>query len=141
MDRMARALGLGGTTEADDELRPNDDKSVTQGQTVVALAAADDYWNILMAARRGRDVAVTQTQETAEAPRGQQAIQPPLGPQMGLPMGPLAPALPQQQEEYSGIGTALKRQVQLIHEPLTIMSELAMQRDIQGSTAKQTAFK
>jgi hypothetical protein len=141
MDRMARALGLGGTTEADDELRPNDNESVTQGQTVVAPAAADDYGNILMAARRGRDVAVTQTQEMAEAPRGQQAIQPPLGPQMGLPLGPLAPALPHQQEEYSGISTALKRQVQLIHEPLTIMSESAMQRDIQGSTAKQTAFK
>ncbi len=50
MDRMARALGLGGTTEADDELRPNVNESVTQGQTVVAPAANDDYWNILMAA-------------------------------------------------------------------------------------------
>jgi hypothetical protein len=61
MDRMARALGLGGTTEADNELRPNDNKSVTQGQTVMAPATNDDYWNILMAVRRGRDVAVTQT--------------------------------------------------------------------------------
>ncbi len=61
MDRMARALGLGGTTKADDELRPNDNESVTQGQTVMAPAADDDYWNILMAARRGRDVLVTQT--------------------------------------------------------------------------------
>ncbi len=42
MDRMAQALGLGGTTEADDELRPNDNESVTQGQTVVAPAADDD---------------------------------------------------------------------------------------------------
>ncbi len=68
MDRMAQALGLGGTTEADDGLRPNDNKSVTQRQTVVAPATNDNYWNILMAARQGRDVAVTQTQETAEAP-------------------------------------------------------------------------
>jgi hypothetical protein len=50
MDRMARALRLGGTTEADNELRPNDNESVTQGQTVVAPAANDNYWNILMAA-------------------------------------------------------------------------------------------
>ena len=49
MDRMARALGLGGTTKADNELRPNDNESVTQGQTVVAPAANDNYWNILMA--------------------------------------------------------------------------------------------
>ncbi len=71
MDMMARALDLGGTTEADNKLRPNNNESVTQGQTVVAPAANDDYWNILMAARRGRDVVVTQTQETAEAPQGQ----------------------------------------------------------------------
>jgi hypothetical protein len=51
MDKMARALGLGGTTEADDELRPNDNESVTQGQTVMAPAAADNSWNILMAAQ------------------------------------------------------------------------------------------
>ncbi len=50
MNRMARALGLGGTTKVDDELRPNNNESVTQGQTVVAPAADDDYWNILMAA-------------------------------------------------------------------------------------------
>ena len=69
MDRMARALGLGGINEADDELRHNVNENSTQGQTAVAPAANDDSWNIVMAEQRGKNAAVTQTQETAEAPR------------------------------------------------------------------------
>jgi hypothetical protein len=95
-----------------------------------------------MAENRGRQAAVTQTQETAEAPRGQHDFPPQQGPQMGLPMAPpvQTPHL-QQQEEYSGIGNALKRQAQVIHEPLTIMADLSLQRDVQDSAMKQTAFR
>ena len=91
-----------------------------------------------MAEQWGKTAAVTQTQETAGAPLGQQ-----LGTQIGLlVVPPGSPPLPMhQQEEYSGIGNALKRQVQIIHDPLTIMSELAMQRDIQDNAVKQAAFK
>jgi hypothetical protein len=67
MDRMARALRLGGINEADEELRPNASESFTWGQTAVAPAADNDSWNIVMAKQRSRNAAVTQTQETAEA--------------------------------------------------------------------------
>jgi hypothetical protein len=142
MDRVARALGLGGTAEGDDELRLNAAENIMQGQTTGAIAADDESWNIVMAEQRGRQAAVTQTQETNEAPRGQHDFPPQQGPRMGLPMAPQAqtPHL-QQQEEYSGIGNALKRQAQVIHEPLTIMADLSLQRDIQDSAVKQTAFR
>ncbi len=72
----------------DDELRHNVNENITQGQTAVAPAADDNSWNIVMAEKRGRNAAVTQTQETAEAPRGHQTRPPPLGPQIGQLMAP-----------------------------------------------------
>jgi hypothetical protein len=141
MDWMARAFGLGGITKANDELRPNTADGTTQWQTIRATAA-DESWNIIMAEHRGRQAAVTQTQETAEPSRGQHEVPPPQGPQMGLQMvHPAQHPPPQQQEEYSGIGNALKFQAQLIHEPLTIMADLLVQRDVQDNAVKQNAFR
>jgi hypothetical protein len=42
MDRVARALGLGGLAEGDDELRPNAAENIMQGQTTGAIAADDE---------------------------------------------------------------------------------------------------
>ena len=53
------------------------------------------------------------------------------------PMGQLQT----QQEEFLGIRTALKRQGHLNCKPATVASELSLQQDIQGNTAKQTTFK
>jgi hypothetical protein len=140
MDRMARALGLGGINEADDEFCYNVNKNITQGQTAVAPAANDDSWNIVMAEQRGRNVAVIQTQETAEASRGHQTHPPPLGPQIGLPMAPTliqtANQPPSPQEEFSGITTTMKMQGHQNYEIPVVAAELALQREIQGSTTK-----
>jgi hypothetical protein len=40
-----------------------------------------------------------------------------------------------------GVGTALKQKGHLNYEPSTVAAELLLQRDIQGNTTKQTAFR
>jgi hypothetical protein len=81
-------------------------------------------------------MAVTQPQDHDHTQGGQPAYTTQQMPTME-PMGQLQT----QQEEFLGIRTALKRQGHLNCKPATVASELSLQRDIQGNTAKQTTFK
>ncbi len=45
------------------------------------------------------------------------------------------------QEAFSGLANAIKKQGHHNYDIAVLSSELALQRDIQGNTSKQTAFK
>ncbi len=77
-------------------------------------------------------MAVTQPQEQEQAVPVQQA-------QRTTPGTTAQPGT--NQEEFSGIGTALKRQGHLNYEPSTVAAELSLQRKIQGNPTKQAAFQ
>jgi hypothetical protein len=146
MDRVSRALGLGvNRTEDEDSLQPNDRTTGNDhGETLVARSpggGADDVesWEMVVAQRRGAAMAVTQPRE--QDPSTQRDRQPhPTHQQIPIAV-PATQSQQTQPEEFSGIGTALKRQGHLNYEPTTVASELSLQRDIQGNTTKQTAFK
>jgi hypothetical protein len=53
----------------------------------------------------------------------------------------LATQPPTPQEEFLGITTAIKKQGHQNYEIPVVASELALQRDIQGNTTNQTAFR
>jgi hypothetical protein len=87
---------------------------------------------MLVAERMGTMMAVTQPQEQEQAVPVQQA-------QRTTPGTTAQPGT--NQEEFSGIGTALKRQGHLNYEPSTVAAELSLQRKIQGNPTKQAAFQ
>jgi hypothetical protein len=138
MDRMSRALGLGfGRTDEDDSLQPNDGIGTgnveTRAQTIATVANDDNNsWALVMAQQWGTDMVVTQTQEQEQAPPRQRVQLPTMEP-LEQPRT--------QKEEFLGIGTALKQKGHLNYEPSTVAAELLLQRDIQGNTTKQTAFR
>jgi hypothetical protein len=138
MDRVSRALGLGfGRTDEDDSLQPNDGTGTgnveTRAQTMATVANDNNNsWALVMAQQRGTDMAVTQTQEQEQAPPRQRV--------QLLTMEPLEQPRTQK-EEFLGIGMALKQKGHLNYEPSTVAAELLLQRDIQGNTTKQTAFR
>jgi len=137
MDRIGRVLGYGSNTAgADDDTLapPPGDESSQQRALGEGGGGGDDdagSWDLVMAGTRGAARAVSQTQEGDQqgdqrptAPVGQGATQPPTQP-----------------EEFSGIATALKKQGHQNYEAQLVASELALQRDIQGNSTKQAAFK
>jgi hypothetical protein len=87
---------------------------------------------MLVDERRGITMAVTQPQGQEQAVPVQQA-------QRTIPVTTAQPGT--NQEEFLGIGTALKRQGYLNYEPITVAAELSLQRDIQGNPTKQAVFQ
>ena len=138
LEGIATAMGLG-RRNADD---PTDDGLTAPGTTINQQQMPgergeggddDTEWQLVMAgATRGAARAASQTQEGERHP-GDQG-QPP-------PMIQPAPQPPTPQQEFSGIITALKKQGHQNYELSVVSSELALQRDIQGNTTKQTAFR
>jgi hypothetical protein len=137
MDRVTQALGLGlGRTEEEDSLQPSEGRDLdnveTRARPTTTGTGDDESWDMLVAERMGTTMAVTQPQEQEQVVLVQQA-------QRTIPGTMAQPGT--NQEEFSGIGTALKRQGHLNYEPITVAVELSLQRNIQGNPTKQAAFQ
>jgi len=137
MDRIGRVLGYGANTAAadDDTLTPPPGDESSQQRALGEGGGGGDNdagsWDLVMAGTRGAARAATQTQEGD--PQGDQRPTAPVG------QGATQP--PTQPEEFSGIATALRKQGHQNYEAQLIASELALQRDIQGNSTRQAAFK
>ena len=122
LEGVAHAFGFG-RTDNDDVLPGAPGTNAALQQRGSDTGADDDTeWNLVMAgATRGAAMAVSQTQETEQPPPGQQR-QPPN-------TGAAAPP-PIVQEEFSGIATALQKQVHQNYDITVVTSELSLQQDI-----------
>ena len=128
-------FGQRNTDETDDNVLPAPGENINQQQRPGDGGDGDDdnKWMLVTdGATRGAARAVSQTQEGDQQPTEQR--QPPLTKH-------IAAQPPTPQENFSGITTALKKQGHKNYENPVVAAELALQRDIQGNTAKQAAFR
>lgn len=137
MDGLATALGLGrrNTEDTDDDALSAPGADPTRQRTQGERAGDDnddESWALVMAGARGATRAISQTQEREPQPANQD--QPP-------PTVQIAAQPTVIREAYSGLSNAIKKQGHHNYDIAVLSSELALQKDIQGNTAKQTAFR